>query len=698
MEAVRQVVLKHSPKGMDDEVKEYLADTVAALFEDAGDMESLRPDLEGVAGPLLEDYGSSPEDTSAFCERVLKSAFDGKTAVTGTAPAAGQAAGAGVREGGSGSSKADCLCYIPNLLLMYGGSPQPLLRNATLELVRGCRYGVVGANGTGKTTLMARIASKDMVGFPQEIRVVHLRHEAIFRGVAPSTQALEYVQRHNAGRNPELHAELSRALAAVGFEGEEMMGKAVGALSGGWQMRLALACAMAQKANLFLLDEPTNHLDVLAVDWLVEFINKTCVGGELGATALIVSHDADFLNRVCTHIIHFTSDARLVYHPGDFDTFKASVLHGDESKAQQLLEVSERAPHEDGGRVDPLSLSIPMADRLVFPTPERIPGAVPGKAGPVVLSLKDVSFKHERADVPVLHNINVNLTSTSRVAIVGRNGAGKSTLLSLLAGRLRPFQGELWSHGHLRLVYIAQHHESQLAEFMTCTPTEYMQLRFKRGYDKEALPPLLERRTVTASQARRIKELAKKHGKRGKEVEELISRQVGGKDGKEAIYEVKWKDLTPADNTFEKRSRLKNLGVEFLADEYDEMLAVAWGTSPERPLTMQELASHFEDFGLPEDVSCKRQLSMLSSGQRSKLMLAASFWTRPHIICLDEPTNYLDADTVEALQRALRNFRGGFAIVSHSECFVDAVSEEVWTVAEGSVSVDARACSKSVQR
>merc|ERR1712018_1070191 len=115
-----------------------------------------------------------------------------------------------------------------------------------------------------------------------------------------------------------------------------------------------------------------------------------------------------------------------------------------------------------------------------------------------------------------------------------------------------------------------------------------------------------------------------------------------------------------------------------MANEYDEMMAIAWGSSPERPLTDKELHGHLEDFGLPQEVTTKRQISMLSSGQRSKLMFAASFWTRPHIVCLDEPTNYLDTETIEALTEALRKFNGGYVIVSHSENFIADTSKEVW--------------------
>merc|ERR1712150_284017 len=128
-------------------------------------------------------------------------------------------------------------------------------------------------------------------------------------------------------------------------------------------------------------------------------------------------------------------------------------------------------------------------------------------------------------------------------------------------------------------------------------------------------------------------------------------------------------------------------GVEYMVEEFDAWMRMAWGQAPERPLNNKEVVNHLEDFGMSEDASTHRKLAMLSSGQRSKVMFAASFWTKPHIICLDEPTNYLDSDTVDSLSKALRNFRGGYAIVSHAEAFISETCADVWTVAEGGVTV-----------
>jgi elongation factor 3 len=286
----------------------------------------------------------------------------------------------------------------------------------------------------------------------------------------------------------------------------------------------------------------------------------------------------------------------------------------------------------------------PGTDRLYFPAPLKMPG---GTTDLLVLSLKNATFQHPGADAPVLRQVNLEARLGCRIAITGKNGSGKSTLLELIAGRLGGFGpfGELWMHASLRLVYVAQHHESQLGDFMDCTPHEYIQRRFKKGYDAEM--PLRPMAPLEPKQVVKIKQVARMHGKRGKEVETIISRQiVPMKDDphqKECLYEVKWKDLSAVENTFEREPRLKSLGVLHLVEQFNEMMSDTWGDGPERSLSAKEIVRHLADFGLPEEASQQRRISMLSSGQKSRLMLAASFWTIPHIVCLDEPTNYLDS-------------------------------------------------------
>jgi len=665
-DTVRAAIHRHCPEGVGEDVIGYLVDTATALLEDGNASPSATcQELESTFLPLLEEFEVSPVAARTLCEKVLAAAFP-----TASSTAPRREAKEYDHVNNAKAVDGELLCRVENLILMYGGSPVPLLKDAVLEIARGHRYGVVGTNGSGKTTLMTRIAKKDLFGFPEWISVVHLRHDQILEGVVSTTTAREYAQL-------QVNGAAAQVLLDVGFD-TEMLDKAVVALSGGWQMRLALACATARGANLLLLDEPTNHLDVAAVGWLVDFINGTHVSRDMGVTAMIVSHDAEFLDQVCTDMIHFSPDGKLAYHPGNFTTFQLHELNGESAKAQEFLETSSSGP---------LGLVPPNEDSMTFPTPGKVGNASLSRKVPIV-SLQNASFQYSDTHSPVLREIDVELTLSSRVAIVGSNGSGKSTLLSLIAGRMKPAStegtssAELWCAKGARLAYVAQHTVAHLGKFLTMTPLEYMQLRFRRGFDMET--PSLELPASSKGEADYLKRLGIQHGKRGKQVEALLSK-IECPEDEESLYEVKWMNLGHIENTFEKLGKLKQLGVESMAAALDEKLWYAWGGSEPRPLTTQEIVQHLKPFGLSEQLICERKISMLSSGQQCRLAFGGALWMRPHILCLDEPTNYLDMETVELLSHAIHNFRGGCAVVTHSRHFLEKVCTEVWEVKDGRV-------------
>lgn len=144
-------------------------------------------------------------------------------------------------------------------------------------------------------------------------------------------------------------------------------------------------------------------------------------------------------------------------------------------------------------------------------------------------------------------------------------------------------------------------------------------------------------------------------------------------------------DLCEKQNTLEPIAKLRQLGVERMATALDERLASVAAGSDVRPLTQREIVKHFENFGLVEELIARRSISSFSSGQKSKLMIGAAFWTKPHVVCLDEPTNFLDFETVAALARALRAFRGGVVIASHNEGFLAGICNEIWSVEDHEV-------------
>merc|ERR1719343_1203520 len=121
------------------------------------------------------------------------------------------------------------------------------------------------------------------------------------------------------------------------------------------------------------------------------------------------------------------------------------------------------------------------------------------------------------------------------------------------------------------------------------------------------------------------------------------------------------------------RSKLLICGARAMVDDLDERLDKTWAGTPARSIASEEVLKHLDEFGLPESIA-RRQVAKLSGGQKVKLMFAGAFWTQPHILCLDEPTNFLDPDSVSMLQQALTGFKGGFAVVTHNEAFADAVA------------------------
>merc|ERR1712217_646487 len=123
-----------------------------------------------------------------------------------------------------------------------------------------------------------------------------------------------------------------------------------------------------------------------------------------------------------------------------------------------------------------------------------------------------------------------------------------------------------------------------------------------------------------------------------------------------------------------------------MVDDLDSRLWYAWAGVEQRSTSEAEIVKHMVPFGLSEHLICHQKISTLSSGQKVKLMFGAALWTRPHLLCLDEPTNFLDVESVQILQDALINFKGGYAVVTHDQAFAEATSTEIWTVASGQVS------------
>lgn len=586
---------------------------------------------------------------------------------------------------GPGADDDEMLLYVESLLLMYGAG-HLLLKDTTLEMKRNHRYGVVGQNGAGKTTLMKEIAGHRIVGMPKDLKCVHVDDSKLGLMSSSCLNALEYVIKmakeigvENAGRE---------TLLSVGFP-EKMLEEPVSELSTGWRMRLTLAVSMLKHADLVLLDEPTNHLDEESVSWLGDYVNSIS-----DSSVMVISHEPKFLNKICTDIMAYV-DRKLEYTPGDFTAFAAkkgltkeqidAMLSGNLSFDTKTKK-EEGDEEDDEGAAAPPPVSGPP--KLSFPIPGTMEGVKSGSKS--VLEAKHLNFRYSSDKEYLVKECNIKLSLNSRVAICGRNGCGKSTLMTLLCSEASASEGpdgslgEVWRHCNLRMAYMKQDHLKALGPFFDTSPFVYITQRFKDGYDGDLQKRLVE--PENEEEAERRKQLAKEHGKYGNEAEELVSRT---KIGNELAYEIRWKGLDdPKQNTVEKLSKLRKMGLDKVVIACDERIAAKAAGLDQRPLTRREVVRHCEAFGIDEEMCCNRQIRGFSAGQKVRLSLAAMFWTKPHLIAVDEPTNYLDVETVEALAKALNTFRGGIVMIEPKTDFVERICNEKWHMEDGVITVE----------
>ncbi|KDQ33991.1 hypothetical protein PLEOSDRAFT_60644 [Pleurotus ostreatus PC15] len=527
--------------------------------------------------------------------------------------------------------------------LAYGA--KILLNTATLRLKRGHRYGLCGKNGTGKSTLMRAITNGQVEGFPSpdEVRTFYVEHD--IDGSEEDTSVLQFIVTDK--RIQATKEETIEALAAVGFN-DERQSQAIGSLSGGWKMKLALARAMLFKADILLLDEPTNHLDVVNVAWLENYLTSltTC-------TSIIVSHDSGFLNNTITDVLHLNR-FKLRRYRGNLEKFVQAV---PEAKSYYSLEALEDY-------------------RFKLPDPPLLDGVKTKEKS--LLKMRKVGFQYPTQAVQQLYDITLQVSLSSRVAVLGPNGSGKSTLVKLLIGDMEPNKGgEIWKHPNLVIGYVAQHAFHHIDNHLDKTPLEYMLWRYQTGEDLEELGKAT--RQISEEEAKKMKDgaLVVVEGQK-RLIDEIITRK---KLKQSYEYEVSFKGLSSSENIWLPRDDLIKRGFEKKVIEVDTREAQRAGLL--RPLVRREIEKHFADFGLEPEFVTHNTMRGLSGGQKVKIVLGAATWRRPHIICLDEPTNYLDRESLAALIEALKVFEGGVLIITHNREFSESICKEVWAMRDG---------------
>ncbi len=496
-----------------------------------------------------------------------------------------------------------------------------LLEDADVALNPGDKIGLIGANGTGKSSVFAMLrgelhADQGEVDFPQRWRVAHVAQET----PALDRPAIEYAIDGDTTLR-RLEADLAAAEAADDGEGigsiyadltdadawtvrpraeqllyglgfsHEQMEQPVASFSGGWRMRLNLAQALMCPSDLLLLDEPTNHLDLDAILWVEEWLKK------YKGTLVIVSHDRDFLDGVVNVIVHIDNKKlkRYAGHYSDFERQRAaavvlvagmiekqqrerahleSFINRFKAQASKARQAQSRmkmlAKMED---LAPLHASAPF--QFEFREPLRAPDPL--------LVLEDVvaGYRSEEiegaADKVVVRGIKFALQSGQRYGLLGINGAGKSTLIKTIAGELPPLSGTANFNKGLVIGYFAQHQVEMLRN-----------------------------------------------------------------------------DESPLWNLAKIAPRVRE----------------------------QELRSFLGGFNFPGEMALK-PITHFSGGEKARLALAMIVWQRPNLLLLDEPTNHLDLETREALTVALAQFEGTLVLVSHDRHLLRATTDEFLIVADG---------------
>lgn len=504
-----------------------------------------------------------------------------------------------------------------------------LLKNANLTIVAGRRYGLVGPNGKGKTTLLRHIAARKLK-IPAHIDILYCEQEvkadetsAIESVLNADKQRLELLAKEKELIARQEKGDLSvqddikklyedmeatgvasaeprarRILAGLGFS-RSMQERATQDFSGGWRMRVSLARALFLEPTLLLLDEPTNHLDLNAVIWLDNYLQNW------KKTLLIVSHDQSFLDNVCSDVIHL-DDLKLYSYRGNYNQFKKMheqrvrermkdyekqekrlrelKKHGASKKAAEkktkeaLTRKQEKGraknaanQMEESGETQTELISKPREYIVKFSFPD------PPTLSPPILGLYNVDFGY--ANQPLLFkNVEFGLDMDSRVAIVGPNGVGKSTILKLLCGYLDPVKGEVRRNHRLRVAYYSQHSTDVLQADKSAT--EYLRDKFNATYQ-------------------------------------------------------------------DARKRLGSVG----------------------------LVSHAHEIPIRD----------LSGGQKARVALAELVSVAPDILILDEPTNNLDLESIDALGDAINDFKGGVLIVSHDARLITHTDCALWVVEEQNI-------------
>ena len=508
-----------------------------------------------------------------------------------------------------------------NLTIQFGA--KPLFENVNVKFGDGNRYGLIGANGCGKSTLMKILAGvlessggnvsidphermaflrQDQFAFEDErvLDVVLMGHadmwavmkekDAIYMNPEATEEdymrAAELEAHFGEMGGYDAEARAGELLLGVDIPGDKHQGP-MREVAPGWKLRVLLAQVLFANPDILLLDEPTNNLDINTIRWLEDVLNAR------DSTMIIISHDRHFLNQVCTHMADLDYRTLKVY-PGNYDDYMEAATQARERLSAANAKAKERVAElqdfvrrfsANKSKAKQATSRLKLIDKIkpedMKPSSRQYPWIrfdfdEREKLHRLAAEVENLSFGYE-AGQKVINNLNLHIAAGDRIAIIGENGVGKTTLLRLLMGELKPGHGTIKWAEKAKPGYFAQDHS---AEFDADTPlTDW------------------------------ISEYVRQGGYEGEDVITLIRGTLG---------------------------RLLFSG---------------------------------------DDV--KKAVRVISGGEQGRMLFGKLMLLRPNVLLMDEPTNHLDMESIESLNNGLDAFTGTLVFVSHDRQFVSSLANKI---------------------
>ena len=520
-----------------------------------------------------------------------------------------------------------------NITMQFGA--KPLFENVNVKFGEGYRYGLIGANGAGKSTFMKILCGaldpsagnvskekyermsylrQDQFGF-EDIRVldvVLMGHEEMWAcmsekdAIYANPEATEDDYMHAA----ELESKFAEydGYTAESRAGELLMGVGIPIeqhngpmreVAPGWKLRVLLCQALFANPDILLLDEPTNNLDINTIRWLEDVLNNR------ESTMIIISHDRHFLNQVCTHMADLDYGKVTIY-PGNYDDFMEASTQARERQSNANAKAKERIAElqtfvrrfsANASKAKQATSRVKLIEKLkpedVKPSSRQYPWIrfdydEKDKLHRQAVEVENISFAYEGSERKIFNNLSFTINAGERIAVIGENGVGKTTLLKLLMGEVQPQFGAIkWAE------------------------------KAKPGYYSQDHSALFQSETSLTDW---ISEYVRAGGYEGGDVETLIRGTLG---------------------------RLL-----FSGDEV------------------------------------KKPVNVISGGEQGRMLFGKLMLLHSNVLIMDEPTNHLDMESIESLNTGLEKFPGTLVFVSHDREFVSSLSTRVFEVKSDGKIVD----------